>query len=122
VDQGIGSGPALVQGLLKRVEHEVRLHDGADPPAQDAPCEHVDDDGHVQPALPRRDVREVPNPQLVGVIRIEYPVDPVQRAWRRAVGCGGTHRLAPAHALQPQAPHQALDGATGDAYALAVLL
>ena len=48
-----------VQGLLQRIEYEVRAHRTAHSPAHDATGEHVDDEGHVQPALPGRDVREV---------------------------------------------------------------
>ena len=52
-------GLAGVQRLLQRIEHEVRAHGTADPPAHDAPSKHVDDEGHVQPALPGRDMGEV---------------------------------------------------------------
>ena len=38
-----------LQRVLQRIKHEVRAHGAADSPAHDAPNEHVDDEGHVQP-------------------------------------------------------------------------
>jgi len=58
-----GLSLAGVQGLLQSVEHEVRSHARAHPPAHDASREHVDYEGHVQPALPGRDVRGIVDPQ-----------------------------------------------------------
>jgi hypothetical protein len=85
VDQAaVTLGLAGVQGLLQRIEHEVRAHRTAHAPAHDAPGEHVDDEGHVQPALPGRDIGEVRYPQLVRPLGLELPVDPIQRARRLA--------------------------------------
>ena len=101
--------------LLQRVEHEVRLHRTADPPAHDAAREHVDDEGNVHEALPGRDVGEVRDPELFGPLGTELPIDPVQRAWHLGISNGGPHRLAAAHALQPELAHQPLDGARATA-------
>ena len=84
----VGSNPdaavmrrlACVERLLQRIKHEVGAHRRADAPAYDAPGEHVDDEGHVNPALPGRDIGEVRHPQLVRTLGPEVPVDPVQRA------------------------------------------
>lgn len=85
MDQCIGIGPAFVQGLLLRIEHEVRLYGAAHAPAYDLPGKDIDYKGHVQPALPGRDVGQVRDPQLVGPLGLEHPVDAVQRARRRLV-------------------------------------
>ena len=70
VSQGpIVLGAPCIQDLLQGIEHEVRAHGAAHPPAHDAPGVHVDHEGHVQPALPGRDVGEVRDPQLVRPIR-----------------------------------------------------
>lgn len=66
-----------IEGLLQGVEHEVGPHRIADSPARDAPGIHIDDEGHLQPALPSRDIREVADPQLVGPLCSKLPVDPV---------------------------------------------
>ena len=46
-----------VQGLLQGVEDEVGVHGAAHTPADDALGEDFDDESHVQPALPGRQVR-----------------------------------------------------------------
>ena len=45
-ERAVAFGLAVAEGLLERVEHEVRLHGAADPPAHDAAREDVDDEGH----------------------------------------------------------------------------
>jgi len=103
---------AIVQRLLQLVEHELGVHRAALPPAHNAPAEHVHHECHVDPSLPGRDIGEVRDLELVGPLGTELPIDLVQRAWRLGIRNGGPHRLAAAHALQPELAHQALDGAT----------
>ncbi len=43
-----------VKRLFKCIQNEVRGHRGADAPADNTASEHVDHEGHIQPALPRR--------------------------------------------------------------------
>lgn len=53
VDQGtVPLWLACVEGLLQGVEYEVSLHRSADTPTDDTPGEHVDDERHVELALP----------------------------------------------------------------------
>ena len=52
-------GPALVQGLLKRVEHEAGVRRPAHPPADDATRIGVDHKGDIDEAGPGRDVEPV---------------------------------------------------------------
>jgi len=113
---------ARVQRLLQRVEHEVGVHRGADPPADDVAGEHVDDEGDVDEVLPGRDLGEVRHPQPVRPIHLELPVHPVQRARRLGIGHGSAHRLASTRTAQPREPHQPLDGAARNHQALAVQL
>src|SRR5687767_5798253 len=56
---------ARVDGLLQRVEHEVGAQRTGHPPAHDAPREDVDDERHIDESAPRRDVREVRDPELI---------------------------------------------------------
>lgn len=52
VDQGVAFGLTGVEGLLQRIEHEVRGHRAAHAPADDITGKHVDDEGDIHPALP----------------------------------------------------------------------
>ena len=61
-----GDGPALVQGLLQRIEHEAGVRRARHTPADDAAGEDVDDEGDVDEAGPGRDVGEVRDPQPFG--------------------------------------------------------
>lgn len=70
MDQSVSFRLARVQHLLQGVEDEVGPHLAADAPADDTPGEGVDDEGHVDEALPRRDIREIADPQLVWPLRL----------------------------------------------------
>ena len=48
----IALGLTGVKRLLQRIEHELGTHGAADTPAHDPAGEHINDEGHVQPALP----------------------------------------------------------------------
>ena len=56
--------PVSVPGLFCCVYNEGRSHRRANRPADDGSGEHVDHERHMEPALPRRNVREIRNPQL----------------------------------------------------------
>ena len=77
---------AIMHRLFQGIENEPRMRRGADPPAHDASGKHIDDESHVQPALPGRDVGEVRHPQLVRPVGAELPLHPVQRARRLGIG------------------------------------
>jgi hypothetical protein len=107
-------GSALVQGLLKRVEHEAGVRRPAHPPADDAPGISIDHEGHVDEANPGRDIGEVRDPEHVWARRLELPVDAIEWA-----GCGrvrdrGAHLPAPHRPLQTHGSHQARHRAAGD--------
>src|SRR3954464_5434294 len=57
--------PALVQGLLQRVQHEAGVSRAGDTPADDAPRKDIDDEGDIDETGPRRDVGKVGHPQGV---------------------------------------------------------
>src|SRR3954454_12277483 len=58
-------GPARVQGLLKRVEHEAGVRGRAHPPADDATGVSIDHKGDIDEAGPGRDVGEIGDPEHV---------------------------------------------------------
>ena len=55
----------------------------AGPPAHDAPGIAIDDKGHIDKALPCRDISKIRDPQDIRAWRLELAVDAVQRT-----GCG----------------------------------
>src|SRR5512140_3076423 len=63
--------------------------------------EHVDHEGHVQPALPGRNIGEITHPQLVGPRGVELALDAIQRARHRVLRYRGALLLAPAHPSRP---------------------
>lgn len=104
---------AGVQRLFKRIEHEVGAHGTTHPPANDAPRKHVDDERHVQPALPHRNVGEIGNPELIRPVGRKLAIDPVQRTRCRDIWNRRANPFAANRALQSQALHQSLDRAAG---------
>src|SRR3954471_15681262 len=104
---------AVVQRLLKSIEDEIRMRRPRHPPADDAAGEDVDDEGHVDEALPGRHVGEIRHPQGVRMRCLEVPVHLVRRAGRRLVSDGGPGLLAANGAAQAHLPHQALYRAAG---------
>lgn len=57
--------PSVMQGLLEGIENKVCLGRLRDPPAHDAIGECVDDEGHINKALPSRHIGEVADPKQV---------------------------------------------------------
>src|SRR4051812_14255173 len=53
-------GPALVQGLLQRVQHEAGVSRAGDTPTDDTPRKDVDDEGDIDKTGPGRDVEPAP--------------------------------------------------------------
>src|SRR3954453_13262624 len=92
-------GPALVQGLLQRVQHEAGVSRAGDTPADDAPCKDVDEEGDIDETGPRRDVGKVGHPQGVRTRCFELPIDAIERTRGRRIADGGPHPLAPHDAL-----------------------
>ncbi len=106
-------------GHLEGVEDEVGAEVIGDLPADDRPRVHVEDERHIQPARPRRHVRDVGDPQLVGSLRDEVAVDEVWGPVRAVVGDGRVALLASDHATDAHLGHQPLHGAPGDRVPLA---
>ena len=86
---------ARVDRLLQRVEDEVGAQRGGHPPADDAPREHIDDEGDIDEPGPGRHVGEIRHPQLIRSRGRELPINEIGRsrgiAWPR-----GRHPGAPA--------------------------
>ncbi len=117
-EPGAPNGPALVQGLLQRVEHEAGMGRARHPPAHDAARIGVDHESHIDEARPGRDVGEIGDPEHVRPRRAELSVDPIERARRGLVTDRGPQRLASDRALQAHGSHQPRHRAPGDRNAL----
>jgi len=82
-------------------------------------AKYINHKGHIDKALPGRDIGKVGHPELIGPLCLELAMDPVQRARCGCVAIGYLHDLAPPHTTQAGAAHQAFDGAAGGLEALA---
>jgi hypothetical protein len=78
VDQGLVIRLTVIQSLLQRVQYEVCPHGTTDLRAHNVPSEHVNDEGHIIPVLTSREIGEIRDPELIGMIRVELQIDPRQ--------------------------------------------
>ena len=79
---------ARPQRLLQCVQNQFRAHRTRHAPADDAPREHIDDQGDVDKTSPRRDVGKVCYPQLIGTTRLELALDQIERSFSALVSNG----------------------------------
>ena len=120
VNQSIGTfGLAVILGLLQCVQHKVCSHGAPLAPTHNLASVDVNHKGHVLPALPGRDIREVRHPQLMGTISLELPIDSIQWESSGHIAYGRAQHLAAPGTLQAEALHQPLDGAARYCDALA---
>lgn len=93
VDQLVSFRLTRIQRLFQCIEHEIGSHRAAHAPADDAPGKNVDYEGDVDETLPRQDIGEIADPQLVRPLSLELAVDPVERAWRLRICNRRAHNL-----------------------------
>ena len=104
--------------LLERIQDQVGAYRAGDTPADDAARKHSDGESNVDEPRPGRDICEIGDPELIGPNGGELPLDQICRIFRLVAADGGS-AFAPAHSpLQPDRPHQSLDGAAGAGAAL----
>src|SRR5215207_10280893 len=72
-------GSPIMEGLLKRIEHEAGMGRSTDPPTYDPSRVGIDHKGDVNEAGPGRDVGEVRDPQHVRPRCSELAVHVIQR-------------------------------------------
>jgi hypothetical protein len=107
-------GPALVQGLLQRVQHQAGVSRAGDTPADNAPRQGIDDEGDIDETGRRREVGKIGHPQGVRTRCFELPIDAIERTRGGRIADCGADPLAPHHALQAHPPHQARYGAASE--------
>ena len=74
-------------------------------PTDDAPAEHVEDDGQVQEAGQGRDVGDVGDPEPVRRVRLEAPLDPIRGRAGLGIPACRARAAAPAHPGDADGPH-----------------
>src|SRR6476620_9722056 len=102
------------QCLLQRVQDQFGVHRARHAPADDAPCEDIDDERDVDETAPRRYIREIGHPQLIGMTRLELALDQIERPFSARIRDSGAAFAAAHGAPKAQRTHQALDGAARD--------
>ena len=112
----IGVADQAVEAHLPRpsrhvegIDDERGGHGAAGLPSDEAAREHVDDEGDVDDARPRRAVGEVGDPELVGGGGQELSFDEVRCSKVTGVSMGGEALLGPGGPVDPLALHQSLD-------------
>jgi hypothetical protein len=75
------NGQPIMKRLVKGIEHKARMGRSACPPTDDTAGEGIDYKGHVDEALPGRDIGEIGLPQHVRRGSEELSVHPVERTW-----------------------------------------
>nr|CAA38902.1 unnamed protein product [Agrobacterium tumefaciens] len=116
------NGTPIMKCLLERIKDEARMCCPARPPADGATSKDVDDKGHVDEALPSRDIGEIRNPQPVWRRGFKLAVHPVKRTWSRLVRERRADRLSPNNTLQAHRPHKPSNGAAGGVEAFTLQL
>ena len=97
--------PPLVHGHLQRLDHQRGAKMPRHGPTDDAPAEHVEDDGQVQEAGQGRDVGDVGDPEPVRRVRLEAPLDPIRGRAGLGIPACRARAAAPAHPGDADGPH-----------------
>src|SRR5438094_851281 len=105
---------ALRDGHVERGQDELGAEVGFHRPADDPATPRVEHDGEIQEAGPRRDVRDVRDPQPIGAGRRELAVDEIRGRPRRLVSHRRVERFPTAHALHAGGPHEPGDALAAD--------
>ena len=84
--------PAIVERLLQSIQDKAGVSGARHPPAHDAASEGVEDEGHIDEALPRRDIGEIRDPQGIRTRCLELPIYPVGRLSRLRAGTAAAAR------------------------------
>jgi hypothetical protein len=116
------NGPTLVQSLLERIEHKVRMRRARYTPANDTPGIGIDDKGHIDKARPGADIGEVCDPKPVRCRGMELAVHMIERTRGSLVRRRGSDGLPANDPVQTHNTHEPLDRVSRHGYALPVHL
>ena len=96
------------QRHAQRVQHDRHVQRGRHRPTNDPATEDIEHDRQIQEAHPRRDIRDISDPQHIRRIRRERTVDQIGRL-PPAVAHRRHHELAPADADNVRLTHYPRD-------------
>src|SRR5690606_15575727 len=114
--------PAVIDGLLQRIQNEVRCHAAGGSPTDNALGIGIDYKGHIQPSLPSGHIGEVSDPQSIRAIGHKVTLDQISGACRCAIWHSGTHPFATSDTLDTKATHQAFNRAASPRHAFPIQL
>jgi hypothetical protein len=93
VDEAAAFGwPAVEECLLQGIQDKTGVSGARHSPANDPAGKRVDDEGHIDEALPRRYKREIHQPQGIRTWCLELTVHPVKRLSRFRIGTAAAAR------------------------------
>jgi len=105
---------ATTQRQVQGIEHELRAQMRRHRPADHATTPDIEDDGEIEETGPRRDVRDVGDPELIRPASSEPPLDQIGRWAGRGVPDRRVELLPATHAPQPCHAHQPRDALAPD--------
>lgn len=94
---GAGTRP---ERLFQGDQDEIGIHRPRHPPADHPAGEHIHDEGRMDETHPGRDRGEVSHPKLIGRVRLERTVDPVNGPIRAVVADGDPARVPTHHTFK----------------------
>ena len=71
--------PPLPERHVESIEHHLRVQSGCHRPANDPAAERIEHDRQIEEAGPRRNIRDISNPQHIGPIGCEVAVNEIGR-------------------------------------------
>ena len=100
---------AAIDGHIERIHDQLFAHMIRHCPSDDASAKDIEHNGEVQKAAPRRDVRYVGDPQLIGCVGDEAPFDKIGCRPGVAISNRRDRRLASRSPVNRPIAHQACD-------------
>ena len=74
-----------MNSLFEGIEDKASVHGSADAPTDNIAGKNVDYESDIDKARPRRNIGEISNPQLVGPIGFEVPIDFIEGTLGRLI-------------------------------------
>lgn len=96
----------LPKGHLQGLQDKLALQVGRHRPADDPAAEGIQHDSEIKEPCPGRHISDVRNPQLIGAVGCEVPVDQIRGRTGSVIRPGRNGALAPTDADKTCGSHQ----------------